>query len=110
MNYEDLTPEEQAAIDSWLQIVRPAIGMAAKMLSQAEMAMAQYESQAQAAVGKLSPGSTVPNKTGLADASAVSKEDIVDVAGNLNALIAAYTTAANRQQHIRFAGVNAMVK
>lgn len=107
--YDDLTSEQQDSLDTWLQVLRPLAGMVARQLQQAQILDVAWEGDISAIVAALDAGALVPNKTGLAGAKPVTKEDLEISSTLIKTLLSAYSDAAIAQRQLRLAGINAVL-
>ena len=104
MAYIDLTAQQQTQLQDWLTIVRPMQGELARLCNHLQVAKDAHTATIGVILGELIDADEIPNATGLAGATAVSKAELTEILVDANAILAAYNTAAKRQLTTKFAG------
>jgi len=114
MNYEDLTPEQQAAIQAVLNIIRPSVGEMRHLVGIWKEALALHgatNSDWRTAINALAANAVIPNRTGLAGASSVTKAEIVNPTGgiiaDMQAVVTTWEESARLALCVKLAGINA---
>lgn len=113
MAYTDLTPEQQADIQSVLQIIRPTVGTMRQTVNVWRNVLALYgaNSDFRAALLLLAAGDTIPNTSGLAGASSVTKAELTNPTGgilaDMQAVVTTWDDATRLALCVKLAGVNA---
>jgi len=108
-SYDDLSPEDQQKIDDLLTHVRPAAGTFAQSANTAKLIGQSGDvTGATALVNSLDAG-TIPNKTGLAEAQALSPDQVKELLADLASVATTYGTPEKSSLQIAAAGVNAII-
>ena len=114
MAYVDLTPEQQAAIQGVVQIVRPSVGDIQRTVHIWEQVLAAYDAGAsdfRVAMNLLLSSDTIPNVSGLAGASAVTKAEFINPVGgifaDMRSLVATWREVSRLALCVKLAGINA---
>jgi len=104
MAYADLTTEQKTQLNDWLSIVRPMLGELGRLCNHFEIAKDAHASHISAILGELSGTDIIPNTSGLAGATSITKNQLVEILTDAIAIITANNTSAKRQLYGLFAG------
>lgn len=105
MAYGDLTAEQRASLQSWLNnVVRPWCGEQARVNNHADVANLAYNATGLAVLGDLTDEDVIPNQSGLAGAASLTKAEVVSIVSHIQAILAGYNTDPHRQLWLRAAG------
>lgn len=113
MAYTDLTPEQQDDIQDVLQIIRPSVGVMRQTVGAWREILALYgtNSNFRAAMNLLQSSDTIPNTSGLAGASAITKAELVNPTGgifaDMQAVVTTWDDATRLALCVKLAGINA---
>lgn len=114
MAYADLTPEQQQAIQAVMQIVRPSIGDIQRTVHVWEQVLSAYDTSLndfRVALNLLVSNDTIPNVSGLAGASAVTKAQLVNPVGgifaDMRAVVMTWREVSRLALCVQLAGINA---
>lgn len=102
--YSELSAAQQAQLDAFLLTLRPLVGEGARYVFRANALTLDWANYAQALVDGLDAGALVPNKTGMAGAQPLAKEEIQSLVAALQGLVATYATPANQQTQAKACG------
>lgn len=86
MAYADLTTEQKATLDSWLNNVRGICGEMARVGNHCAAADTAYWAQISAILAGLADSDLVPNASGLAGAQSLTKAQIVTLVSHIEAV------------------------
>jgi len=103
MAYADLTTEQKQIIDDFMLLMRPWCGELARVHNHGAAMYTQYWATVSAVMGELENTDVIPNKTGLAGASGITKAQIGSILVWQEA-IATINSEANRQLMAAAAG------
>lgn len=104
MDYSELSAEDQQTLDDYLQFARPLLGEVARLMHKFSAVNSDWTNGAQGVVASLTAGVIVPNKTGLAGAASLTKEDIQASAALIAQALSGYESATNRNRWVKAAG------
>lgn len=104
MAYTDLTADQKRELQDWMQILRPMMGEFSRLCNHFEVAKDAHTAFVGDILVLLAPGDVVPNQSGLAGATDVTKTEISVALVDANAVLTAHNTAAKRQLLTKFAG------
>jgi hypothetical protein len=114
MAYSDLTPAQQEDIQSVLQIVRPTVGTMRQTVGMWREVLALYNSGAsdfRQAMNLMASADAIPNVSGLAGASSVTKAEITNPVGgilaDMQAVVTTWEEASRLALCVKLAGINA---
>lgn len=111
MAYEDLKAGQKAAVDSYTNNLRAALGEAARLIRVAEILKAQYNEVYAPAVSSLGAGDEIPNNGGLAGANAsATKATIANWQNYLDTLVSNIGTSAHIGQMVAAAGAGNVLR
>jgi len=105
MAFSDLTVEQQGIIAEYVRQQRALVGSFARWLNQAEASDNMYDGQVIAAWASLADSDLIPDGSGLAGVSLLSKAEVASIAGALQAILTTYQTEALRQLYVKMAGM-----
>lgn len=112
MAYQDLTAEQKAAIQAVLQVIRPSVGEMRRVVGLWKEVLALYDTNSdfKAALTSLLSADTIPNTSGLAGASAVTKAELTNPTGgilaDMRAVVATWEEASRLALCVKLAGIN----
>lgn len=109
MNFDQLTPEQQAAYLNFMLLVRPMIGKIENVQLWIELMTTQWTTEIQAIHALLAAGAVIPDNTGYPNASPLLKADAT-AALTLLGNIAAFHTAANTGLAVKCVGPENIVQ
>lgn len=104
MQYDDLTTEQKAQLQDWLNLLRPAIGEAARAMQHLSVILAAHATGPDVIAASLDAGAVLPNTGGLAGATAVTVEELDMVLTDIGSVLGAQFDAASLPVYIKFAG------
>lgn len=107
--YADLTIEQQTTLDDFMALIRPLAGEIAKTCNHMGAANTAYAADIDVLIASLGEGEVVPNKSGLAGAQSMKKEDVQSFMGSLALVLSTYNTDDNREQWSKLAGANNLI-
>jgi hypothetical protein len=114
MAYSDLTTQQQAAIQDVLNVIRPSVGEMRATVNLWKEVLALYNSGAsdfRAALNLLASADAIPNASGLAGASAVTKAELTNPVGgilaDMQAVVTTWEDATRLALCVKLAGINA---
>ena len=116
--YDQLTAGQQAAIDGLLEIYRPLAAETQRLLQKLRAVQLEGNEQVVSdALAALGDADTIPNKTGLANAKAVTKQLVADhlaavdfvLDGNSAIGVEGFDSSAKQAERQEFAGINAII-
>lgn len=102
--YSALTADQQSQLDAFLLTLRPLAGQGARYLFGANALLLDWANYADALVTQLDAGAFVPNKTGLAGAQPLAKEDIESLVSDLQSILTSYGTLPKQQLQAKACG------
>lgn len=105
MAFNDLTAEQQSIIAEYVRQQRALVGSFARWLNQIEAADNMYDGQVVAAWKSLANGDLIPDGSGLAGVSLLSKAEVASIAGAFQAILTQYQTEVLRQLYVKIAGM-----
>lgn len=103
MNFDQLTPEQQAAYLSFMLLFRPLVGKVANVQLWIEYITTLWTSEIQAIHNLLAAGAVIPDNTGYPNASALLKSEVTAGLNEL-ASVFALATAANNAIAVKCVG------
>lgn len=106
--YDSLTVEQKALLAEASNQLRAFSGQINLLLRTGQAVTDLVASGAGAIVTSLDASEVVPNASGLAGSQVLTKEEVIEIYGDINAALAVYSTAAKRQLQVKAAGVNAI--
>ncbi len=109
MAHADLTPEQKTQLQEWLQVVRPLQGEMARMLQRMQVAKDAHASHVGAILAELASDDVIPNESGLAGATAITKANLTTILVDLNTVLTDYDTDEKRQLWTKFCGAVNMI-
>jgi hypothetical protein len=108
MQYVDLSAEDKELLDTLVGQLRAQSGVINQYLARARTISDLFVAGGSTVVTSLDAAAVVPNKSGLAGAQALTKEEIEEILGDLNQAMNAYSTTAKRALQVKASGVNAI--
>jgi len=107
--YESLTPEQKAIATETQKQIRALHGQLARTLNQARSLQAAIDASGglRDIVLSLDPTEVIPNTSGLAGSHDLSRGELSQLVGILDAFITTHDVDATRQLFAKAAGVNA---
>jgi hypothetical protein len=103
--FNDLTVEQRGIIAEYVKQQRAMVGGFARWLNQIEAADNMYDGQVVAAWASLADSDLIPDGSGLAGVSLLSKAEVASIAGAFQAILNTYQTEALRRLYVRMAGM-----
>ena len=114
MAYTDLTAAQQKAIQDVLQVIRPSVGDMRRTVNLWKEVLALYNSAGsdfRVALNLLLSADAIPNESGLAGASAVTKAELTNPTGgilaDMQAVVTTWEEASRLALCVKLAGINA---
>ena len=108
MTYAELSQEDKDKMDYFTTLVRSFNGEFAQSIHKVQAIKDYYDANSVGPVlASVDAVELVPNKTGLAGAVDMKREDISALVGNLASLLSTYNTQALRLARVQAAGINA---
>ena len=114
MAYSDLTAEQKKALQDVMQIIRPSVGEMQRTIHLWEQVLALYDagsSDFRQALNLLASADAIPNESGLAGASAVTKAELTNPTGgilsDMHAAVTTWREASRLSLCVKLAGINA---
>tara|TARA_B100000029_G_scaffold146623_1_gene141950 strand:- start:2923 stop:3258 length:336 start_codon:yes stop_codon:yes gene_type:complete len=108
--YDDLAPDQQAAIDELMRLVRPLGRTFAQAAHRAGVIQQSHQQTTKAILDSLDAGSEIPNKTDLAGATAMTVEDVAGLLADLAVVESSFGPADNTARYLKAAGLNAVIE
>lgn len=105
MSFTDLTVEQQGIVAEYVRQQRALVGGFARWLNQIEAADNMYDGQVVAAWASLANGDLIPDGSGLAGVSLLSKAEVASIAVAFQVILTTYQTEALRQLYVKIAGM-----
>lgn len=103
--FNELTPEEQVILLHNVDaLMRPSAGELARVLNHFQAFDSDYDGQTAAIVAQLDTGAEIPNQSGLAGTATLDKEDVVQMATQIQAILTAYNTSTHREFYVKLSG------
>ena len=102
--YAELTTEDQALLQSFLNFVRGWSGEQARVNNHGEAANDSYNAQVSAIISSLDAAEVIPNTSGLSGAASIVKEDLVSVVAHVQGILTTYNTSGHRELWVKMAG------
>lgn len=109
MNFEDLTPEQQAILSEHVRMARAWAGEQARTNNHGQVLDTNYWSQVSAILALLDNGDVIPDGSGLAGAGTLTKADVVTLTSYIEGIMASYDTAPHRQMYAKAAGPSNLI-
>lgn len=110
MQYEDLSPDQKNALAELDRIVRPLGRTFAKAARDAALIAESHQLNTASVLGDLDAGAEIPNTTGLANATSLSKEELQSLLDDLVLVAASFGGEDKTLVYIKAAGVNAILE
>ena len=108
--YDQLPAEDQQSLDDFLNsLVRPWAGEQAKANNHGGAADTQYNANVSAILAVMTGTDEIPNKSGLAGAIAITKDEAVSIVSHIQGIRTTYNTAAHRQLWAKAAGAGNLI-
>ena len=105
MAYEDLTTEQKQSLQDWLNgVVRPWSGEQARCNNHADVANTDYNGSIIAILGELSDADMIPNESGLAGSTSLTKAEVVSIVSHIQGVLGSYNSGPHRQLWAKSAG------
>ncbi len=98
--YDDLTANQKGILNAFVTGVRSQVGAQARANTHAEDLKDDYVAQVSAILATLGDAEVIPNASGLAGASDLTKAQVVALIGHIQGLLTDYNTTAHRQQWV----------
>jgi hypothetical protein len=103
--YSALTAEQQATLQTWLNLLRSWSGEQAKVNNHADAINTMYNAQIQSILVALDDGAIVPNTSGLAGSVALNVDaEAVTIQSHVQGILTNYNTTDHRQLWAKAAG------
>jgi hypothetical protein len=107
--YTQLTQPERTALDAMGTLARPAAANMVRWAQLAKLIVAEHDLNTAAAADRLDAGALIPNRTGLAGAGNLTKEQYLELIADLRTIAETMGTNSKLQLAIRASGINAMI-
>ena len=107
-SYDDLTAEEQQAIDDFMSHVRPAAGVFAQSTNNAQWILSSGDANNAIALIQSLDAGTIPQETNLADALALTPAETLQLVADLQKVVDEF--ASQSDLFIKACGVNAIIR
>ena len=107
-SYDDLTPDEQQAIDDFMSHVRPAAGVFAQSTNNAQWILSSGDANSAIELIQSLDSGTIPQKTGLADALPLTPAETLQLVADLQKVVDEF--ASQSDLFIKACGVNAIIR
>lgn len=105
MAFNDLTAEQQGILTEYVRQQRALVGSFARWLNQIDAADSMYDAQVTAAWASLADSDLIPDGSGLAGVSLLSKAEVASIAEAFQAILSTYQTEPLRQLYVKIAGM-----
>ena len=103
--FSELTAEEQGILLHSVDVLmRPVAGELARVLNHFQAFDSDYDGQTEDIVTQLDAGALVPNESGLAGTATLDKEDVIQMANQIQAILTAYNTSTHREFYVKLSG------
>lgn len=106
MQYADLTTDQKAQVQAFMDVYRPILGQVARIFAQTAGMENAWNGSISALVTSLDAGAIVAAPTGLAGAAPLTRESVITTMGNFAAALASFNTDTMRQGYINAAGLS----
>jgi hypothetical protein len=109
MAYADLTAEQKATLQSFVQLIRSWSGEQARVNNHGDAANTVYNYGASEILALLGNDDVIPNTSGLDGAQSLTKAHVVSITSHVQGILAAYNTSAHRGLWSQAAGAVNMI-
>lgn len=106
MQYADLTADQKAQVQAFMDVYRPILGQVARIFAQVAGMENAWNGSISALVTGLDANAIVDTTTGLAGAAPLTRESIITTMGNFQQALASFNTDSMRQGYINAAGLS----
>ena len=110
MQYEDLSPDQKNSLAELDKIIRPLGRTFAKAARDAALIAESHQLNTASVLDDLDVGAEIPNTTGLANATSLSKEELQSLLDDLALVAASFGGEDKTLVYIKAAGVNAILE
>lgn len=91
MNFDQLTPEQQAAYLNFMLLIRPMVGKIANVAVWIDQLTTSWTTEIQPIHNQLAANAVIPDNTGYPNAMPLNKVDVTNALGLLAAVFTLYT-------------------
>jgi len=109
MAYADLTEQQKTQLQDWLLVMRPWCGEQARANNHGGEVDTAYNSHVSAILGELADGDEIPNESGLAGATQITKAECVSIVSHIQGIRTTYNTAGHRELWTQACGATNMI-
>ena len=109
MAYADLTNEQQRSIDDFLALLRPWCGEQARTNNHGDAVNTQYNANVSAILSLLDDTDEIPNKSGLAGATVLTKSEVISIVSHIQGVLTNYNTSGHRQLWVKACGAENLI-
>ena len=107
--YAELTNEQRALLQAFLNNVRAWSGEQARTNNHGDALNTSYNAQVSAIISSLDAAEVIPNTSGLAGAASIVKEDLVSVVSHVQGVLTNYNTTGHRQLWVKLTGAGNLI-
>ena len=95
--YAELSAEDRSNLDAFMANLRSWCGEQARTNNHGDALNTGYIADVSDVLAQLGGSDEIPNQSGLAGATAMTKDQVVSVVAHVQAILTNYNTAAHRQ-------------
>ncbi len=108
MDFDDLTPEQQAIVSEYVRLLRAWCGEQARVNNHGGALNDGYAT-VQTILALLDSDDVITDSSGLAGAAALTKGEIVSLTAHMQGILASYNTPGHRQMWAKAAGPSNLI-
>lgn len=105
MAWDDLSPEQQDIVATYVRQIRATAGQLARLLNVMSASNSMYTGQVQDAWALLLAEDVILDGSGLAGVSQLSKAEVTTIANAVQNILTTYNSATNRELYVKMAGM-----
>ena len=110
MQYEDLSPDQKNSLRELDRLIRPLGRTFARAARDAALIAESHQLNTASVLDALDEGAEIPNTTGLANATSLSKEELQSLLDDLDLVADSFGAIPKQVVYIKAAGVNAILE
>jgi hypothetical protein len=107
--YDELTANQKGVLNAFVTGIRGLVGGQARQNNHGDALKDDYIAQVSAILSSLNTAEIIPNASGLAGAADLTKEQILELIGHVQGILADYNTSEHRQAWVIACGPANMV-